>query len=130
MLRSGAEHSLLKYPSQLWPFLPGKCPEAPRHSGGHSCAVLLLGSVASAWLTLCNPMGCSPPGSSVPGIFQARILEWVAISFSSSCITLGYFGCVFLLPHYTRHSLILGHLMFHICSTASGVLCRFRTRFK
>ena len=33
-------------------------------------------------LTLCDPMDCSPPGSSVHGIFQARILEWVAISFS------------------------------------------------
>ena len=31
--------------------------------------------------TLCNPMDCSLPGSSVHGIFQARILEWVAISF-------------------------------------------------
>ena len=30
---------------------------------------------------LCNPMDSSPPGSSVPGILQARILEWVAISF-------------------------------------------------
>ena len=28
--------------------------------------------------TLCNPIDCSPPGSSVHGIFQARILEWVA----------------------------------------------------
>ena len=33
-------------------------------------------------LTLCNPMGCSLPGSSVYGIFQVRILEWVAISSS------------------------------------------------
>ena len=32
--------------------------------------------------TLCHPMDRSPPGSSVHGIFQARILEWVAISFS------------------------------------------------
>ena len=32
--------------------------------------------------TLCNPMDCSPPGSSVHGILQARILEWVAISSS------------------------------------------------
>ena len=31
---------------------------------------------------LCNTMDCSPPGSSVHGIFQARILEWVAMSFS------------------------------------------------
>ena len=33
-------------------------------------------------LTLCKPMNCSSPGSSVQGILQARILEWVAISFS------------------------------------------------
>ena len=33
--------------------------------------------------TLCDPMDSSPPGSSVPGILQARILEWVAISFST-----------------------------------------------
>ena len=33
-------------------------------------------------LTLCNPMDCDPPGSSVHGILQARILEWVAISSS------------------------------------------------
>ena len=33
--------------------------------------------------TLCNPVDSSPPGSSVHGILQARILEWVAISFSS-----------------------------------------------
>ena len=32
--------------------------------------------------TLCDPMGCSLPYSSVHGIFQARVLEWVAISFS------------------------------------------------
>ena len=32
--------------------------------------------------TLCNPVDCSPPGSSIHGILQARILEWVAISFS------------------------------------------------
>ena len=38
--------------------------------------------VAQSCLTLCNPMDCSPPGSSVHGILQARILEWVAISFS------------------------------------------------
>ena len=31
---------------------------------------------------LCDPMDCSLPGSSVHGIFQARVLEWVAISFS------------------------------------------------
>ena len=34
--------------------------------------------------TLCDPRDGSPPGSSVPGILQARTLEWVAISFSSA----------------------------------------------
>ena len=39
--------------------------------------------VAKSCLTLCHPMDCSLPGSSVHGIFQARIPEWVAISSSS-----------------------------------------------
>ena len=34
--------------------------------------------------TLCDPIECSPPGSPVPGILQARTLEWVAISFSNA----------------------------------------------
>ena len=38
--------------------------------------------VAQSCLTLCDPVDCSLPGSSVDGILQARILEWVAISFS------------------------------------------------
>ena len=38
--------------------------------------------VAQSCPTLCDPMDCSPPGSSAHGILQARILEWVAISFS------------------------------------------------
>jgi len=42
------------------------------------CAVLSC----SVCLTLCDPMDSSPPGSSVCGIFQARILEWIAISYS------------------------------------------------
>ena len=39
--------------------------------------------VAQSYLTLSNPMDCSPPGSSVHGIFQARVLEWGAIAFSN-----------------------------------------------
>ena len=38
--------------------------------------------VAQSFLTLCDPANCSPPGSSVHGILQARILEWVAIPSS------------------------------------------------
>ena len=40
---------------------------------------------AQSYLTLCNPMDWSQPGFSVHGILQARILEWVAISFSKTC---------------------------------------------
>ena len=57
---------------------------------------------AQSCLTLCDPMGCGLPGSSVHGILQARILEWVAIPFSRgtsqprtqtlvSCIASGFF---------------------------------------
>ena len=38
--------------------------------------------VAQLCPTLCDPMNCSPPGSSIHGIFPARVLEWVAISVS------------------------------------------------
>ena len=40
--------------------------------------------IAQSCLTLCDLMDWSPPGSSVHGIFQARIPEWVAISFSNA----------------------------------------------
>ena len=46
--------------------------------------LLLLLSRFSWCLTLCNPIEGSPPGSPVPGIIQARTLEWVAISFSNT----------------------------------------------
>ena len=36
-------------------------------------------------LTLCDPRDGSPPGSPIPGILQARILEWLAIFFSNAC---------------------------------------------
>ena len=45
--------------------------------------------VTQLCLTLCNPMDCSLPGFSVHGIFQARVLEWVAISFSRTNTTEG-----------------------------------------
>ena len=51
----------------------------------HACPC----SVAQSCLTLRDPMDCRPPGSSVHGIFQARILEWVAISSSKGSSWLG-----------------------------------------
>ena len=44
--------------------------------------ITIIVLVAQSCLTLCNPMDCSPPGSSVNGILQAIILEWVAVPFS------------------------------------------------
>ena len=48
----------------------------------HNDYVKWRSEVVQSCLTLCDPMACSLPGSSVHGIFQARILEWVAICFS------------------------------------------------
>ena len=51
-----------------------------------TCFLAQFSSVSQLCPTLCNPMDCSPPGASVHGIFQARILEWVAISSSRGCL--------------------------------------------
>ena len=46
--------------------------------------VAAAANLLQSYPTLCDPIDGSPPGSSVPGILQARILEWVAISFSNA----------------------------------------------
>ena len=56
------------------------CPEPPGKIIHHTAAAKSLQSCP----TLCDPIDSSPPGSSVPGILQARTLEWVAISFSNA----------------------------------------------
>ena len=64
----------------------GECShEIKRHVllGRKAMTNLKWSEVAQSCLTLCGPMDCSLPGSSVHGVFQARVLEWVAISFSS-----------------------------------------------
>ena len=69
-------------------WLPHPC-DSPGKNTAVSCHFLLQcrkvkseSEVAQSCLTLSDPMDCSPPGSSVHGIFQARVLEWVAIAFS------------------------------------------------
>ena len=47
------------------------------------CVAAAAAQSPQSCLTLCNPRDSSPPGSPVPGILQARTLEWVAISFSN-----------------------------------------------
>ena len=51
-----------------------------------SCAVAAAAKFLQSCPNLCEPMDCSPPGSSVPGILQARIMQWVAFSFSNACM--------------------------------------------
>ena len=46
--------------------------------------------VAQSCLTLSDPMDCSLPGSSIHGVFQARVLEWCAIAFSNDYTVIGY----------------------------------------
>ena len=50
--------------------------------------LFIIGAAAAkslqSWPTLCDPIDGSPPGSPIPGILQARTLEWVAISFSNA----------------------------------------------
>ena len=53
------------------------------------CAVRPKGLVAQLCLTLCDPMDCILPGSSVHGILQVRILEWGAIAFSDEVMIRG-----------------------------------------
>ena len=86
------------------------------HNNGRMllCVCVLI---VQSCLTLCNPMHCSPPGFSVHDILQARILEWVAISFSRgssqprdwtqvSCIGGGFFTmwATREAPHVIIHS--------------------------
>ena len=52
--------------------------------GGEVAAAATAAKSPQSCLTLCDPRDGSPPGSPVPGILQARTLEWVAISFSNA----------------------------------------------
>ena len=68
--------------------------------------------VAQLCPTLSNPMDCSPPGSSVHGIFQARVLEWGAIAFSECIDYLEHIDCecdspVFSFVGFFPNSLLL-----------------------
>ena len=62
-------------------------------------------SVAQSCPILCDPMDCSMPGSSVHGIFQARILEWVAISSSMGSSSPRCHDCFHLLFPFCKKSI-------------------------
>ena len=67
--------------------------DSPGKNTGVGCHFLLQcmkvkseSEVTQSCLTLSDPMDCSPPGFSIHGIFQARVLEWVAIAFSKTTL--------------------------------------------
>ena len=81
------------------------------------CVCVCVWSITQSCPTLCNPMDCSPPGSSVHGIFQGRLLEWVSNYWSysrgsswpwdqTSCVS-----CIdrwIILPLHHLRSLLIG----------------------
>ena len=76
-------------PHRRQPFRLHPSWDSPDKNTGAGCHFLLQcmkvkseSEVAQSCLTLSNPMDCSLPGSSIHGIFQARVLEWGAIAFS------------------------------------------------
>ena len=103
--------------------------------------------VAQSCLTLCNPLDCSLPGSSVHGIFQARILEWVAISFSrgysqprdQTCISCllctadGFFNCWAIREtceiSWETSTILYIYLFLFFCMHSAGLWCHFLNLF-
>ena len=86
--------SIMSYSVRPYRRQPTRLPrpwDSPGKNTGVGCHFLLQcmkvkreSEVAQSCLTLHDPMDCSPPGSSVHGIFQARVLQWGAIAFSGN----------------------------------------------
>ena len=102
------------------------CPwDSPGRNTGVGCHFLLQSmkvkresEVAQSCPTLIDPMDCSPPGFSVHGIFQARVLEWVAIAFSNKALNqelnLLHFKCNFS-RFYTDCIIVYIYFMLRVC---------------
>ena len=129
-----SQHHLLKRLSLIHCiFLPPLskigCPYVRGFISGLS--ILFQGAAAAAKSlqscpTLCNPIDGSPPGSPVPGILQARTLEWVAISFSKPegeeiliCSCSLYYFCLLILGAISSKS-TFKPLLLSINSTKTG----------
>ena len=73
--------------------------------------------------TLCNPMGCCPPDVSVPGILQARILEWIAISFSKGSSRPRDRTRVSFIGRQILHHWATGEALMCVCARARVCVC-------
>ena len=80
----GTLKNLLQHHNSKHQFF-GTQPSLWSNSHIHTC--IHVGMCAQLCLTLCNSVDCSQPGTSVHSIFQARILEWVSISYSKGLVT-------------------------------------------
>ena len=113
---------------------PGKNPGVGCHFLLQCMKVKSESEVAQSCLTLSNPMDCSLPGSSIHGIFQARVLEWVTIAFSDSWAlhkstdSVGPMFCAFPRSEQLRgpgawrmHSPQVGSASYHLPSPSSLV---------
>ena len=81
--------------------------DSPGKNTGVGCHFLLQcvkmkseSEVAQLCQTPSDPMDCSPPGSSIHGIFQARVLEWGAIAFSNNSVGV-YFNILYIFKRIT-----------------------------
>ena len=73
----------------IWGIFMKQNPQDWTHDGNNLerwyAAAAAAAKLLQSYPTLCDPIDGSPPGSPIPGILQARTLEWVAISFSNAC---------------------------------------------
>ena len=113
---AAAKSSVMSDSVQLHRSQPAKLPrpwDSPGKNTGVGCHFLLQcmkvkseREVAQSCPTLSDPMDCSPPGSSIYGIFQARVLEWGAIAFS-------------ITEHErvvnNKYKIMINFLYFHLC---------------
>ena len=93
--------------------------------------------VAQSCPTLCDPMDCRLPGSSIHRIFQARVLEWGAIAFSLSCLFIPstYRLCLLMFPfsffffafHFPKYPLISSSSLIHFSFMASVLMRPLKT---
>ena len=90
--------------------------DSPDKNTGVGCHFLLQcmkvkseSEVAQSCLTPSDPMDRSPPGSSVHGIFQARVLEWGAIAFSRTIVCVNYIWDISLLVEFLKS--LVNHIL-------------------